>query len=301
MINYRRIKRCIISMMTIMLLLQSCGKTYDLNGFDWEPDLPLSDSVFNREIQVLDLGINNIPEGHRPVDSEDPLFFSLEKFNSIHVGYKSTERWDLAFSGLYRSSLSCNNGSRQGLGYGTNAQGGIMLVDSAFSEVTTVPDDSQFTFPGNIGLALFGDAITGPGHVYYTFFGNIFRPDKMANLDSNDPAVSADANRYLHMMYCLSEDFAKAFPGEYGPNKIKVKPVTIIIRTAKGNYAKLETQSMYKGVMNPMDMYRGTERPLPYYSFRYMVIKADEKRFGFTERKKKLTVNFTTGKTTVDE
>lgn len=291
--------RLVTAMIAVLgLLLQGCGKTYDLNGFDWEPDLPLSDSVFNREVQVLDLGVNNIPAGHRPVDSDDPLFFSLEKFNSVHIGYKSTERWDLAFSGLYRTELSSNNGSRQGFGYGTNAIGGIMIMDSAYSDVTTVPDDNLFVFPGSIGLAGFGDAANPGGHAFYTFFGNIFRPDKMENIGSNDPDVAADANRYMHMIYCLSEDFAKEFPGEYGPNKIKVTPRTIIIRTAKGNYAKLETQSIYKGVMNPKDMYRGTDRPVPYFSFRYMLIKGEERRFGFVARKKKLTVNFTTGTTT---
>lgn len=270
-------------------LLLSCGKTYDVNGFDWQPDTPLSDSVFNREIQVLDLGTNNIPEGHRPLDGADPLYFSLEKFSSTHLAYKSTARWDIAFSGLYRSSVTANNGSKQGFGYGSSAIGGIMLIDSAYNEVTTIPDDNQFQVPGEIGLGGFDASPMPGGHIFYTFFGNIFRPDKLSG---------PDGNLYMHMMYCMSEDFARLFPGQYGPEKVTIKPHTFIIRTANGNYAKLETQSYYKGVMDPMDMYRSTSRPIPYISFHYMVVKAAEKRFGFVKRKPKLTIDMTRKRTT---
>ena len=267
----------------VILTLASCGEVYDLNGFDWEPELPLSDSVFNREIQVLDLGVENIPQGHRPVDATDPLFFSLEKFSSIHIAYRGTERWDIALHGLYRSSISSNNGKIQGFGYGTSSIGGIIVLDSAYSEVTTVPDDHQFIVPGNVGLGGFAEDFIPGGHVFYTFFGNPFREDKIEG---------PEYNRYAHMMYCLSEDFAKAFPGVYGSRKEKIKPVTIIVRTASGNYAKMETQSMYKGVMNPLDMYRSSTRPIPYLSFRYMVIKKEEKKVWFRRQKATIKSGF---------
>ena len=38
---------------------------------------------------------------------------------------------------------------------------------------------------------------------------------------------------------------------------------------------------------------------LPYYSFRYMVVKADERRFGFVKRNSDLSINLTTKKHTV--
>ncbi|MGE9313638.1 HmuY family protein [Niabella sp. CJ426] len=283
-----------ITAVIVIATLVSCGKVYDLNGFDWEPDLPLSDTVFNREIQILDLGVNNIPATHKPMDNEDPLYFSLEKINSVHIGYKATERWDIAFFGGSRVNITANNGSRQGIGYGSSGIGGLLVLDSAYSTVTTVPDDSRFLTPGNTGLAGFGEEISPGGYAFYTFFDNIFRRDKIANIDSPDPAVAADANLYMHMIYCISEDFSKTFTGEYGTVKYKPTPKTIIIRTASGNYAKLEMQSLYKGTMNPMEMRRGTDKPLPYASFRYMVIKKDEKRFGFVARKNKLTINLTT-------
>lgn len=280
-------------------LLPSCGKVYDQNGHDWEPELPLSDSVYNREIQIYDLGVNNIPEGHRPLDAQDPMFFSLERLSSVHVAYRTTHRWDIAFSGLYSSGVNSNNGSVQGLGYGSSARGGIMILDSAYSEVKSVPAENLFDAAETQGLAGMGDVLYPSGYAFYTFFENIFRPEKMANLGSSDPNLSGDANRYMHMMYCMSEEFAKNYPEEYGRTKIKVRPRTVVVRTAAGNYAKIEFQSMYKGIMDSRQMYRANDRPLPYHSFKYMVIKADERRFGFVARKPPLTINLSTKKTTV--
>lgn len=281
----KRMPTCIVGLITILFFI-SCGKVYDLNGFDWEPDLPPSDSVYNREIRILDLGPDNVPEGHRPLDGSDPLYFSLEKFSSVHLGYKTTERWDIAFSGMYRTSISCNNGTKQGLGYGSSARGGILVYDSAYSEVTTVPDDNEFVYPGNVGLAyaeVYGGVVPG-GHVWYTFF-DYLNPDREPGME----------HLYQHMMYPVSEDFAKVFPNAAATVK---GPKTIIIRTASGNYVKMETQSYYKGVLDPLKMRRGTDMPIPYISFRYMIIKAEEKRFGFVERHPKMTVNMTTKRTT---
>lgn len=282
-----------------LVWLSGCGKYEEIEGIDWEADIPASDSVFNREIQIYDLGNNNIPEGHRPLDSQDPMYFSLEKFSSLHIAYKTTHRWDIAFAGLYSSGVTSNNGLAQGLGYGSSARGGIMILDSAYSQVKSVPADQLFDASGTQGLAGMGGDLYANGYAFYTFFENIFRPDKTINLGSSDPNLAADANKYLHMMYCMSEEFAKNFPGEYGPRKIKISPRTVIVRTAAGNYAKIEFQSMYKGVMDSKQMYRGSDRPVPYHSFKYMLIKADERRFGFVARRPSLTINLSTKKTTV--
>lgn len=276
-------------LLLIGLLITSCGEIYDLNQTDWEPDLPLSDSVYNREIQILDLGNNNIPENHRPLDDSDPLFFSLGRFSSIAKAYKTSDRWDITFSGLYRTSVGGNNGTVPGFGYGTSTNGGILVLEKPYSEVTDVPDDADFQLPGNAGLAGMGDELYPGGHTFYTFFDNIFRPEMLDQ---------ANGYLYMHMMYPMSEAMAKAFPGEYGRRKMKIVPRTIVVRTAQGNYAKIEIQSYYKGVTDPMAMVRGVGA-IPYISFRYMIIKKDEKRFGFVERKPSLKVNLSTKKTTV--
>ncbi len=287
---------------TIVLLfftsssLVSCGEIYDLNGFDWQPDVPPSDSVFSREILVKNLG-DNLPEGHVPLDGSDPLYFSLEKFSSVHVAYRTTTRWDLAFYGNSRSEVSGNNGRATGFGYGSAAVGGIMVTDSAYASVTSIPDDSQFQAPGRSGLDEIG-FFGGPmGHVAYTFFGNLFRPDKVVGyLDSTyDPAVQAEAASYAHMMYALSEDFVKVFPVTSDGDSTKCR--TLLVKTAAGNYAKVEILSYYRNTLDPLEMNRGKGYAI---SFRYMVVKAAEKRFGFTPRRKPMIVNKTTGRVEVE-
>ncbi len=272
-----------------LLALTSCGDVFDRNEVDWEPDVPMSDTVFNREIQVLDLGTNNIPENHRPLDEADPLFFTLGRISSIPTAYRTSDRWDIAFYGLYRTAITSNNGTTPGFGYGTSTVGGVMVLEQPFSEVMDVPDDADFKVPGSAGLAGMGDALNPGGHTFYTFFENIFRPEKV-----EEP----NGHLYQHMMYPLSEEMAKAFPGTYGKNKVKVVPRTVVVRTAKGHYAKIEIQSFYKGVTDPMTMVRGVGA-IPYISFRYMMIKKEEKRFGFVKRKPSLKINLSTKKTTV--
>lgn len=282
---------------TMLLLLSSCGKVYDKNGFDWEPDLPPSDSVFNREILIRNLG-DNLPEGHEPLDATDPLYFSLEKFSSAHLAYKTTNRWDLAFFGNSRSEVSGNNGKVSGFGYGSSSIGGIIVTDSAYSSITSIPEDGQFQIPGRSGLDEIGFFGAPMGHVAYTYFGNIFRPDKVVGYldNSYDEAVQLEASKYAHMMYALSEDFAKAFAVTTNGDSTKCR--TILVRTAEGNYAKVEMLSYYKNTIDPFEMNRGRGYAI---SFRYMVVKADEKRFGFTPRRKPMTVNLSTRSVTVGQ
>ena len=286
MMNFRHVA----SLLFIIISLSSCGEIYDLNGFDWQPDVPPSDSVFSREILILNLG-DNLPEGHTPVDASDPLYFSLEKFSTVHLAYKTTDRWDLAFRGNSRSELSGNNGRATGLGYGSSAIGGMFVTDSPYDKITSIPDDSKFQAPGISGLDEIGEFGAPMGHVAYTFFGNMFRPDKVVGYLDNtyDPAVQLEASKYAHMLYALSDDFAKKYPVTINGDFTKCR--TILLRTAAGNYAKVEILSYYRNTLDPREMNRGKGYAV---SFRYMVVKADEKRFGFTPRRKAMTVNQTT-------
>lgn len=277
-------------------MLASCGEVYDLNGYDWEPDVPPSDSVFSREITILNLG-DNLPDGHVPLDNSDPLYFSLEKFSSAHIAYRTTDRWDLAFHGNSRSSIMGNNGRASGFGYGSSAVGGMILTDKPYSSITAIPEDAEFRTPGRSGLDAIGEFGEPMGHVAYTFFGNMFRPDKVIGyLDQSYPKeVQDEAAKYAHMMYALSEDFVKAFPVTMNGDSTKTR--TLLVRTAKGNYAKVELLSFYRNALDPLDMNRGRGYAI---SLRYMVVKADEKRFGFTPRRKPMRVNLSTKQISVE-
>ncbi len=274
--------------------MSSCGEVYDLNGFDWEPELPLSDSVFNREIQIVNYYDEST--GQNFWDNSDSRYFSLERFSAINPNYKSTKRWDIAFSGMY---ITTNNGTAQGLGYGSSGLGGIAILDTPYSKLTEVPEDIVFTTPGSIGLDYQGTMSYVIGYAVYTYGGNFVRPDKVSNYDENDANAAAEANLYRHMIYGLSEDLLKAFPDAKNLQKTALRPRTMLLRTANGNYAKLEVQSIYKDTLDPLLMKRGI--PIPYLSFRYMVIKEDEKRFGFVVRQPSLTIDLSRNVTTVGE
>jgi len=179
---------------------------------------------------------------------------------------------------------------RAGFGYGTSGVGGIVILDSAFSQVTVIPDDSKFQTPGVAGLDDQGAFGVGLGHVAYTFGSNFIRPDMVAGLGSSNLDSVAKANQYVHMMYALSENLIKTFPKARNRQGNPLRSRTVIIRTAAGNYAKFETQSFYKDIIDPLKMRRGPDIQLAF-SFRYMVVKAAERRFGFISRRKPLKLN----------
>lgn len=275
------------------LHLVSCGKIYDRNGADWEADTPISDSVFNRDIVIKNLTGDDVSFTSL---MGDPILFSFEKFQRIALPYQVTDRWDIAYGGVFYSQINTNNGRLAGLGYGSSAVGAVAVVMKPYSEVNEVPDDHEFKAAGYASLDELGGIGFGYGHVAFTFEDNMFRRDKIAGLDSPDPLIAAEANKYLHILYPLSEDFVRQFP--YTEDGKEVKPRTFIFRTAKGNYVKFETISYYKNIYDPMDMKRG----IPYaYSFRYMAIKNDERRFGFVERRTPMELDLNTGKKTIGE
>lgn len=282
-------------------LIQSCGDIYDLNAFEWEPEIPLNDSVFNREIYVHNLALEGMSElSGPPPDYLDPLLFSLERFQIIHPGYKISDRWDLAMGGSFGVSISGNSGSRKGLGYGSSSIGGYAILDTLYSQVEALPNDLIIAEPGASTLDAQGAAGSGVAPFVYTFGGNFIRPDKVVNLGSQDAALAHEAFMYAHMIYPLSESLLQAFPNAQNVQRAgPLRPRTLIVRTARGNYAKLEFLSYYKDTLDPKEMKRDQRNtPFGYFSFRYILIKADEARFGFIKRRPSMTIDLVR-KTTV--
>lgn len=167
------------------------------------------------------------------------LYYSLEENRIIPASQKQTANWDIAFLGIYNSSIAANNGTGQfSPGYGGPGKGGIYLLkyadidaqyygtpgqplkspparalfDEAFNRITTVPvADDQFLTSKFIELDYFGPS--KDGWAYYDFYGQMY-PDRPSSEKS-------------HICYAL--------------------PRPLIVRTAKGNYAKIIIFSMYKG------------------------------------------------------
>lgn len=167
-----------------------------------------------------------------------PFFYSLEEGKIIPSSQAQTNNWDICFNSTYNSNVCANNGAiSSSPGYGGPGTGNIYMVvnseidaqyyDAPGKAIKNVPArtlfDQAFASVTDAGVAAGNwenDAIVGldyfqnttPGWAWYDFYGNLF-PDR--------PSDSV-----AHVAYALPRSF--------------------IVKTAKGNYAKIQIYSFYK-------------------------------------------------------
>jgi hypothetical protein len=166
------------------------------------------------------------------------FYYSLEDGKIIPASQAQTSNWDICFNGTYNSNVCANNGSiASSPGYGGPGKGNIYMVlntaidaqyyngpglginkvpardlfNQAFAAVTNGNvGDGNWERDAMVGLDYFQN--TTPGWAWYDFYGSLF-PDR--------PTDSV-----AHVAYAL--------------------PRTLIVKTAKGNYVKLQIYSFYK-------------------------------------------------------
>lgn len=164
------------------------------------------------------------------------LYYSLEDNKVIPASQKQTGNWDIVFYGIYNSSVYPNNGAAVGSpGYGGPGKAKLFLVvdrqfdaayydtlnfkpttlpipaakwNEAFDAVKTVPVSDDKFITRDIGLDHFQTEFDGWG--YYDFYGSLFPGNELK----------------AHVVYSL--------------------PRVMIVKTHKGNYAKLIIRSLYK-------------------------------------------------------
>lgn len=228
-----------------------------------DPDPIISDGMFNRLIEVRNFG-ESLPEGTAPDSDQSPIFFSLEENKATDQTYRRTNRWDISFAGIYRSYLAGNNGNGGGVspnyGAGGPGVGGIMIVEKSFDEVVDIPADELFKTERNvISTDDNGDMGNGVGWYLYDFGGTRVRDGAYDN---------------AHIAYALDEALEITLPnGE----KKTVKPRTVIVRTGRGNYAKIRMRSIYKDKLERDSWKRNDEKP--YFSFDYVLAKKGSSKF----------------------
>ncbi|MES2454661.1 MAG: HmuY family protein [Bacteroidota bacterium] len=200
-----------------------------------------------------------------------PVYYSLEDGRAIPAEYAATDKWDIAFTSIYNSSIWANHGEaifengNKAPGYGSPARGGLYLVkdsgveakyydeskqqpkqvpiakdllDEAYDNLKTVSvNDNQLLSRGYLSLDHFLGS--GAGYAFYDFYGAMFPGDK----------------ERAHIVYNL--------------------PRPILIKTAKGNYAKLIIYSFYKdSPLSPT-----LQSQAPYITFKYIILKDGSKDF----------------------
>lgn len=237
--------RTLLSAAIAVVLFSACSKSDDPTPDPVVPETPAGTVAFNKVITVLNFGAD-MPVGSQPLDDQSPIYFSLENNAAVPLAYKLTNRWDMSFSGIYRSFIGGNNGSTaNNLGNGGPGKGGVLCLTKGFDEVTDIPADSEFkTTSSTIGTDDSGAYGEGIGYYLYDFGGTI----------KGDGSYDSQ-----HIAFALPE--------------IR----TVIIRTAKGNYAKISILSLYKDLLDSKLWKR--DSPHTYVSFKYVLAKAGSKKF----------------------
>lgn len=231
-----RISYIWIYSLVVLLAITSCTK----KGSTDETGTPAVDTIYGKRITVVNLAPPVTGDEDPTSTTRPPLYFSLEDNKTVPAEYAKTNRWDISFTGIYNSFLSGNNGSNSGnLGFGGPGKGGIYLVQQPFQEVIQIPADNLFKTGNSVyGTDDSGDFGAGLGWYLYDFGGTI-RGD--GSYDKQ------------HVVYPIA-------------NRI------MIVKTAKGNYAKIRMLSLYKDETDPSKWKRNT--PHPYYTFEYVLIKS---------------------------
>lgn len=210
--------------------------------------------LYNKLITVRDFAATDKNDGNNAAPT---VYYSLETNKGIPETHRQTRNWDIAFSNIFNSHVSGNNGvNNTNFGYGNNATGGILIVEKAFDEVTEVPADAEFKVIGDaIGMDQNGDEGNGVGWLLYDFYGRLVREHAIQN---------------EHVAYALGSGLTLK------SGKV-IKPRTLIVRTAKGNYAKIRPVSMYKGLYTSDKWFK--DSPHVFISFDYVLVPKGSKTF----------------------
>ncbi len=239
----------------LLILGSACSKDSDPVVEEAVPAEEAGDpSLFNTLVRV-----NNLvaAQGNETSSAAKTVYFSLETKKEYSEEHTRTRNWDLAFSGLFNSFLSGNNGTdAANFGFGNRASGGILILEQPFDEVVNVPADNEFkTGSTLIGTDNYGDFGEGTGWYLYDFEGTIVRDGATQN---------------QHVAYALVNPLTLK-------NGTVVRPRTIVLRTAKGNYAKIRILSCYKDLLQPDQWLR--DAPKMYFTFEYVLVRAGSRTF----------------------
>ncbi len=187
-------------------------------------------TVVSEHVSVDGRGIyyvTNLPAdtGAAKAYAPNPVYFSMTTNGLVDSSNKLTTNWDIAFTNLYNSYVTVNNGSiSYSPGYGdASAAGSIWVVNRSFDSVTTVPSEAADSL-GSVGYQGYPNA-NWTGWYNYNMSTHIITPiasttlviklvsGKYAKLDmisiyKNNPAspTLSDTLQYLTFKYYVQKD-----------------------------------------------------------------------------------------------
>lgn len=235
-------------MALLVFIFSSCAKENDIQPD--APQKPVTEEPFKGTVPFHTLTrITNLQ-----ITKEDalyagvtpPFYYSLENNKAINPDQAKTADWDIAFDGIFNSFLEGNNSTdKSNKGFRGGGNGGIMILPLPFDQVTTIPADSEFKTKsravGSDDAGAFGE---GVGWYLYDYGGTI---------------RGGGAIDKKHVAYAMPETR------------------TIILRTAKGNYAKIKIISCYKDVLTVDKMFKDT--PKMFLTFDFILLPKGSTKF----------------------
>lgn len=247
-------KALLLSFFSIMFLA-SCSNDDGNKESVPDDETPPTTTNYYKVLRMENFGYT-LADGDEYED-KTTLYFSLLDNKEVGSEYRKTTRWDLAFSGLYSSFMSGNNGANAGnFGTGTSAIGGIYIVEKPFAEVTEIPADNVFKTDKEIYWAdENGSFGSGIGWYFYDFDGDMVRDGVYEN---------------RHIAYALGEPLTLT-SGKTIPAR------TIIVKTAQGDYAKIKMISVYKNIFERKDFTRAA--PKMFFTFEYVLVPKGSTKF----------------------
>lgn len=236
---------------TASVLFVSCSKENEATP---DPAEEIDGVTFYKMFRVENYAVET--DDNNPTVPKTAVYYSLEERKDVPLVNAKTTRWDIAFNGLYNSFISANNGKNEtNSGFGSNGVGGLTIVQKPYDEVVDIPADAEFkTAGGLVGTDDAGAFGQGIGWYLYDFGASVV-------------ATGADKQ---HVAYALGSPLKLL-------NGTTLAARTIIVRTAKGNYAKIKMISCYKNAFTPDLWFKNT--PHMYFTFEYTLAPKGSLKF----------------------
>jgi hypothetical protein len=180
------------------------------------------------------------------VEKAPAFYFSFNTKKEVAATQVKTTEWDMAFGGTLTCFISGNSGAdAANYGVESNAVGGIAIVEKPFDQVTDIPAATEFKTGKNVfGLDKEGGRATETGWLLY---------DETGLIKGDGSALKK------HVAYGMPEKR------------------TLVIRTAKGDYAKIKMISLYKDAFTADKMFLNT--PSAFFTFEYVVVPKGSTKF----------------------
>jgi hypothetical protein len=237
---------------TVMCMLAACSKSSDDKATPAEPTgESVKTGVYVINNMMADTAANS-------ANSAATIYYSLEQNKIIPASQAQTAGWDIAFTGIYNSSIAPNNGKAPNSpGFGGPGQGAVYLLrDQAVEPQFLNTTNNQ---PSKVPIAQ---------NLFDISFSNI--------KSVTTPDADFQTNDYIGLDHFLGTGYGYAFYDFYGvlfPKNVKkahivyTYPRTVLVKTAKGKFAKVQLLSVYKD--SPSDPDR--DNKTGYLSFRYAI------------------------------